>query len=77
MEQILLSIADVSDATHLGETTIKELLARGEIESITVGRSRRIPATALRDWVDRKRGEADFVVGAGSPSCPPPDSTAT
>jgi excisionase family DNA binding protein len=39
----------------VGRTTVYELLASGELESIRIGRARRIPADALRAYVERLR----------------------
>jgi len=55
MKQLLLTPAEVSAATSLGPTTIKALMVSGEIESITIGTARRIPAAALEKWIERKR----------------------
>jgi excisionase family DNA binding protein len=41
----------------VGRTTLYQLLRTGEIESIKVGRTRIIPADALRDFMERKRQE--------------------
>lgn len=55
MEQLLLKPEEASRVLGLGRSKIYQLLATGAIESIAVGRSRRIPADALRRWVDRQR----------------------
>jgi excisionase family DNA binding protein len=40
----LLRVEDVArDVLHLGRTKVYELLARGELRSVAVGRNRRIP----------------------------------
>ena len=58
MERTLLSIPEAGEALHLGETKIKELVARGELLSIKIGKSRRIPASAVRAYVERLVTEA-------------------
>ena len=58
---------DVARITHLGRTTIFALLASGEIESVQIGRSRRIPHACLVEFVDRLRAStnaADDCAGA-------------
>ena len=58
MERTLLSVPEAGEALHLGETKIKELVARGELLSIKIGKSRRIPASAVRAYVERLVTEA-------------------
>jgi len=41
----------------IGRTTMYALLRSGEIESIKVGRARIIPASALQEFIERKRQE--------------------
>ncbi len=55
IEKLLLTIAEVCEATGLGQTTVKSLISRGDLNSITVGRARRIPADALEQWITRER----------------------
>lgn len=42
---------------RLGRTKIYELMATGELESVKVGRLRRIPTAALDEYVQRLRGD--------------------
>jgi excisionase family DNA binding protein len=44
-------------ASHLGISRAKlyELITSGELESITIGRSRRVPLGALADYVSKRR----------------------
>lgn len=58
MERILLSIPEAGQVLHLGETKIKQLVMRGELPSVKIGKSRRIPATAISSYVDRLIGES-------------------
>jgi excisionase family DNA binding protein len=39
----------------VGRTKVYELIAAGELESITIGRARRIPADSIRAYVERLR----------------------
>jgi excisionase family DNA binding protein len=52
--KLLLTVEEVANLTSLGRSTVYELIARGEIPSITIGRSRRIPVEALRAWIRRE-----------------------
>jgi excisionase family DNA binding protein len=55
----LLKIPEVCDRTSLSRTTIYELLYRGEIPSVHVGRAHRIPESALEAWLTAKVATAD------------------
>ena len=43
----------------IGRSKRFELIAAGQIETVQIGRSRRIPAEALTQYVDRLRGKAE------------------
>ncbi|NUV60648.1 excisionase family DNA-binding protein [Streptomyces sp. CAI-85] len=55
--QILLSPERAADRMDLGRSKIFELMAAGELESVLIGRSRRIPLDALRAYVERLRAD--------------------
>ncbi len=42
-------------ALGIGRSKLFELIAAGEIETVQIGRSRRVPAQALDDYVARLR----------------------
>ncbi len=50
--QMLYRPEDAAAALGLGRSKVFELMAQGRLRSVTVGRSRRIPAEALRAFVD-------------------------
>jgi excisionase family DNA binding protein len=52
---LLLSPERAAERLDIGRTLLYELLASGEIESVKLGRNRRIPAEALAAYVDRLR----------------------
>ncbi|MDP9366176.1 MAG: helix-turn-helix domain-containing protein [Chloroflexota bacterium] len=54
MEQLLVRPEEGARVIDVSRATIYKMLSRGEIESVTIGRSRRIPAAALRSWVDAR-----------------------
>jgi excisionase family DNA binding protein len=58
MERTLLSIGEAGEALHLGETKVKQLVASGELVSVKIGKSRRIPASAVQDFVNRLVSES-------------------
>jgi excisionase family DNA binding protein len=57
--KVLLTVEEVAEAMGLGRTYVYELVMRREIRSIKLGRKRRIPVTALEEFVARQlSGEA-------------------
>lgn len=56
-DPLLLSPERAAERLDVSRTTLYELLAAGEITSVKIGRSRRIPAAALADYVDRLRDQ--------------------
>lgn len=54
---LLLSPERAADRLDLGRSKIFELLATGELESVLIGRSRRIPVDALADYIARLRAD--------------------
>ena len=54
-EPLLLSVEEVCKALSIGRLHAYALIASGEIPSIKIGnRMVRVPAKALREWVNRK-----------------------
>ena len=58
MDELLVSVEEAARRIAVGRSHLYELLGRGEIESIRIGRSRRIPVTALEEYTSRKLDEA-------------------
>ena len=56
-ERLLYTPEEASDLLHIGRTMLFELLKSGDIESFTIGRSRRIPREALLDFIERRRSQ--------------------
>lgn len=52
----LLTIPETAERLSVGRTRMFELLKAGEIESVLIGRSRRIPADAVGEYINRLRG---------------------
>ena len=51
-QQLLYTPEEAASALRIGRTRLYQLLNTGELPSVTVGRSRRITATALERFVD-------------------------
>jgi excisionase family DNA binding protein len=56
--RLLLTVEESAQALRLSRTHVYDLLARGELASVKIGRARRIPAQALDEYVDRLRADA-------------------
>jgi excisionase family DNA binding protein len=52
---LLLTVEQAAKRLGIGRTTCYALVSSGEIESVPVGRLRRIPAECLSDYVNRLR----------------------
>jgi len=53
---LLLKPEEAATRLRIGRSMLFELLASGEIKSVKIGRARRIPATALTEYVNRLAG---------------------
>jgi excisionase family DNA binding protein len=58
MAERLLRVEEVAQHyMQIARSRVYEKLASGEIASIVIGRSRRIPESALQAYIDRMRAE--------------------
>ena len=55
----LLTVPEVMARLKLGRSTVYDLIRSRRLVSITIGRSRRVPADAIRDFIDNRIEEAD------------------
>jgi excisionase family DNA binding protein len=53
----LLDVKAAARHLSIGRTTLFALLRTGEIESIKIGALRRVPLTAIHDYIRRKTAE--------------------
>lgn len=54
-EGVLLTVKEAAERLRLGRTLVYRLISSGELESVTVGRARRVPAECLTEYVARLR----------------------
>ncbi|MBD3004333.1 excisionase family DNA-binding protein [Streptomyces sp. 5-10] len=54
---VLLTVEEAARRLRIGRTTCFALIRAGELESIPVGRLRRVPADAPAAYVARRRAE--------------------
>ena len=57
MEKLLVKPTEAGESLALGRSTTYLRIARGEIPSVIVGGSVRVPVEALRAWIKRKARE--------------------
>jgi excisionase family DNA binding protein len=57
MERFLYSPEEVAESLGIGRTRVYEFMASGRLFSVKVGRSRRVPVKALREFVDELAAE--------------------
>jgi excisionase family DNA binding protein len=54
MDKLLLRPIEAAEAIGIGRSKVYELLASGELPSIRIGASVRVPVDALRAWIARQ-----------------------
>jgi excisionase family DNA binding protein len=59
MEKLLLTAEEAGEVLSLGRTVIYELMAQGILESVAIGRSRRVPVEALASFIQGLRQGSD------------------
>ncbi len=52
-EPLLLTIFEAAQLLSVGRTTVYELIERGELRTVHIGRSCRVPVVAVTDYVER------------------------
>jgi len=58
MEQLLLSPQEAAQSLGISRSRLYELIRKQELVSILIGRSRRIPVVALREYVQKMTDNA-------------------
>ena len=70
MDQLLIRPEEAARAISVSRSTFYEMLARREIESVSIGRSRRIPVAALRRWVEDQASQQNATADEASDRVP-------
>lgn len=60
----LLTVRDLVELLRLSRSTVIGLLARGEIESLTIRRARRIQESALRTFIEARAAQTERLTKA-------------
>lgn len=53
MDRLLLTAEEVAEVLNVGRCKVYDLIRNGEIESIKIGRLRRIPVDKVRKFAER------------------------
>lgn len=53
MDKKLLTVSDVQILLSVGRTKVFSLMASGELHSVLIGSSRRIPSDALEEFLEK------------------------
>lgn len=56
--QLLVRVEVAARLCSISRSRMYELVAAGEVPSLSIGRSRRIPLDGLRAWIDAQTGPA-------------------
>jgi excisionase family DNA binding protein len=63
-QAVLLTVEEAAKRLRIGRTSMYRLLSTGEIETVTVGRLRRIPPECLAEYVAKLRHDARSMTPA-------------
>jgi excisionase family DNA binding protein len=66
--KLLLRPTEAASALGVSRARLYQLLASGEINSVKIGASRRVPAVDLSNYVDRLRAESGKTAPTALPS---------
>jgi excisionase family DNA binding protein len=72
-EPLLLTAEQAGALLGICRTKVYELLRNGQLESVRIGTSRRIPRTALADYVQRLRSMTMVGLGLNTDRSQPGD----
>jgi excisionase family DNA binding protein len=53
MEKLLFTIEEAAEVLSVSRSTVYDLVRMRLLDTVLIGRSRRVPASALQDLVDR------------------------
>ena len=66
MEPALLRVDEAATYLAIGRTTLYELIGRGELPTVHIGRSVRVPTAAIKQWIQGRSGSSATSLGAAS-----------
>ena len=66
VEKLLLTVPEAAERLSLSRSKVYELMAAGRIDSVSIGRSRRVPLAACEKFVRALEANGDGVVSGYS-----------
>jgi putative molybdopterin biosynthesis protein len=63
MSELLLSVEDVQQLLGIGRWKVYELVTRGELPVLRIGRLVRIPRPALEEWIEANTRRPNLTKG--------------
>lgn len=66
IEKLLLKPEEAAEMLSIGRSKVYELIGTGELASVRIGTSRRVPADALVEFVTQLRSPVAESVAGGS-----------
>jgi excisionase family DNA binding protein len=67
VDKLLLKAEEAAEVLSIGRSKVYELIGTGELASVRIGASRRIPAEALVEFVSRLRRAVAESASGGRP----------
>ncbi|HZU12203.1 MAG TPA: helix-turn-helix domain-containing protein [Chloroflexota bacterium] len=67
MGDVLLTVNEAAARLAIGRTMLYQLIARQELRTVKIGRARRIPESALDDWIARQAHDSVPGMEADAP----------
>jgi len=61
MDKLLLKPMEAAEAIGVGRSRIYEMLTTGEMPSVRIGRSIRVPVRALNQWVEDRQSNPNLT----------------
>ena len=52
-DQLLITVEELAQRLSIGRTAAWELVRKRKIKSVKIGRTRRVPITALQEYIER------------------------
>lgn len=61
MDRVLLTVTEVAETLGCGRTLVYELIRRGDLTAVKLGRLTRVPVAAIDELIAKSRLEVDKV----------------
>lgn len=66
VSESLLTVNEAAARLSIGRTLLYELISKKELNTIKIGRARRVPESAIQEWISRRMREHEMT-GANTP----------